>query len=228
MRKLAVLLLALGLALGVSGTVALAAPNDSHHEQGDGCDHGNTGKDCKDDPQPGHGQDCDEHGNHGGINEDHCTTPSPTPSPTVTPTPTISPTPTPTPSPTETPCDFAGGDTCCLLPEGCGTPTPTPTPTVTPTPPPPGEGGGDCPANDCIDLTKKPKHSPKGLAKTGTGDVLLLLAGLGFMLIGGGLLLRGGRSKVWTIQRPDGTSTQTQAKYGMAPVIDPAPNPPLL
>lgn len=43
-----------------------------HHEEADGCDHGATGKPCKDDPQPDHGKDCEKHGNHGGINEDHC------------------------------------------------------------------------------------------------------------------------------------------------------------
>ncbi|CAN5293873.1 hypothetical protein BH18ACT12_BH18ACT12_01200 [soil metagenome] len=37
------------------------------------CSHGNTGKECKPDPQPEHGKDCDEHGPYeGGVNEDHC------------------------------------------------------------------------------------------------------------------------------------------------------------
>jgi hypothetical protein len=43
-----------------------------HHEQLDGCDHGATSVPCRPDPSP-NGKDCDSHGNHGGINEDHCT-----------------------------------------------------------------------------------------------------------------------------------------------------------
>jgi hypothetical protein len=66
------------LALAVATTTllvaapALANQSDPHAEEADGCDHGATGKPCKDDPQPDHGQDCVVHGNHGGINEDHC------------------------------------------------------------------------------------------------------------------------------------------------------------
>lgn len=36
------------------------------------CEHGNAAKPCKDDPQPDKGKDCEEHGNQGGVNEDHC------------------------------------------------------------------------------------------------------------------------------------------------------------
>lgn len=38
---------------------------------GDNCSHGNSGAPCKPDPQPGHGKECDDHGNASG-NEDHC------------------------------------------------------------------------------------------------------------------------------------------------------------
>jgi cell division septation protein DedD len=38
---------------------------------GDDCSHGNSGKDCRPDPQPEHGKECDDHGNARG-NEDHC------------------------------------------------------------------------------------------------------------------------------------------------------------
>lgn len=48
------------------------APGPKHAEEADGCDHGATGKPCRPDPQPEHGKDCVKHGNHGGINEDHC------------------------------------------------------------------------------------------------------------------------------------------------------------
>lgn len=76
----------LALCLGLAFTPAYATGN--HHEQSDGCDHGNTGKDCKPDPQPDHGKDCDEHGNHGGVNEDHCLPTSTTTTMTVPPTTT--------------------------------------------------------------------------------------------------------------------------------------------
>lgn len=44
-----------------------------HHEEQDGCDHGATSQPCRPDPSD-NGKDCDVHGNHGGINEDHCQT----------------------------------------------------------------------------------------------------------------------------------------------------------
>ena len=44
-----------------------------HHEEEDGCDHGATGKECREDPSDS-GKDCEKHGNHGGVNEDHCAT----------------------------------------------------------------------------------------------------------------------------------------------------------
>jgi hypothetical protein len=61
-------------AFGVLGmsSAGLATANDGPPGQGP-CNHGNSGKECKPDPQPEHGQECDEHGpNEGGVNEDHC------------------------------------------------------------------------------------------------------------------------------------------------------------
>lgn len=55
----------------------------NHVEEQDGCDHGATGKACKADPSP-NGKDCQSHGNHGGVNEDHCLTTSSTTSTTAT------------------------------------------------------------------------------------------------------------------------------------------------
>lgn len=71
----------------VAATPAMA--NQAHQEEQDGCDHGATGKDCKEDPSE-HGKDCEVHGNHGGINEDHCKelVPSDTTSTTYLPTTT--------------------------------------------------------------------------------------------------------------------------------------------
>ena len=74
-------LLALTVGLGVLGftaaSVAVAAtqtPPGTPPGQGE-CAHGNSGKPCRDDPQPGNGKDCQEHGNKGGVNEDHCAGP---------------------------------------------------------------------------------------------------------------------------------------------------------
>lgn len=90
-----VLLLALG------SVSAVMATNNPPGNGKDPCSHGNANKQCKDDPQPDKGKDCEEHGK-GGKNEDHCdprdTTTTPT---TTTPTTTIPTTPTPT-TPTST------------------------------------------------------------------------------------------------------------------------------
>lgn len=86
------------------------------------CQHGNSGKECRPDPQPDKGKECEEHGKKGGVNEDHCKgeTPEP-PTPPTPPTPPEPPTPPTPPTPPEQP------------------PTPTPDPPVTtpetPTPP---------------------------------------------------------------------------------------------
>jgi hypothetical protein len=64
------------LVAGLGVSAALADPGNGNGPpsppgQGE-CQHGNSGQDCKPDPQPGHGKECDEHGNQGGVNEDHC------------------------------------------------------------------------------------------------------------------------------------------------------------
>ena len=75
----------------VAGVGTAAAGNgkpETPPGQGE-CEHGNSGKPCRDDPQPEHGRDCEQHGNQGGVNEDHCgatTAPEP-PATTVTPPP---------------------------------------------------------------------------------------------------------------------------------------------
>jgi hypothetical protein len=83
MRKhIVTLVLALGvgiLGFAVSG-IAVAGNHNPPPGQGE-CGHGNSDKPCKDDPQPDKGKDCEEHGNSGGVNEDHCngeTTPTET------------------------------------------------------------------------------------------------------------------------------------------------------
>lgn len=100
--------LALAILVGVLGFavsgVAVAGNGKTPSPPGqDECEHGNAAKPCKDDPQPDQGKDCEEHGNQGGVNEDHCKgeeTPPTETTPTET-TPTDS-TPTET-TPSDTP-----------------------------------------------------------------------------------------------------------------------------
>ncbi len=77
MKKLlmiAVMIAAFGL--GTAAAFAASSDKPPSPPGQDECEHGNTQKPCKEDPQPDHGQDCDEHGNQGGVNEDHCTSES--------------------------------------------------------------------------------------------------------------------------------------------------------
>ena len=73
MKKL-VLIVAMLMAFGLGGAAAFAATADKPPAppgQPD-CEHGNSGAQCKEDPQPNHGAECKEHGKKGGQNEDHC------------------------------------------------------------------------------------------------------------------------------------------------------------
>jgi cytoskeletal protein RodZ len=72
--KQLIVIAAMVAAFGLGGAAAFAASTDkppSPPGQGE-CEHGNSQKPCKEDSQPDHGKDCAEHGNHGGVNEDHC------------------------------------------------------------------------------------------------------------------------------------------------------------
>lgn len=81
-RTVAILALAAGAVFLVQGVTA-ASPGI-----GEGpCQHGNSNKACKPDPQPSHGKDCQKHGKHGGLNQDHCIVTPSSPKPSVTPTP---------------------------------------------------------------------------------------------------------------------------------------------
>jgi hypothetical protein len=72
-----VALLAGLLVAGVGVSAALADPGNGNGPpssppgQGE-CQHGNSGQECKPDPQPEHGKECESHGNQGGVDEDHC------------------------------------------------------------------------------------------------------------------------------------------------------------
>ena len=88
-------------AFGLGGAAAFAASSEKPPSPPGqpNCEHGNATKPCKDDPQPDHGKDCEEHGNSGGQNEDHCkneTTPTETTPTETTPTETTPTETTPT------------------------------------------------------------------------------------------------------------------------------------
>ena len=212
MKRILFIIVAI-IAVAMAGGVAAvaASPGDKPPAppgQGE-CGHGNTGKPCKEDPQPEHGKDCEEHGpKNGGVNEDHCkgeTTPTettPTETTPTTPTETTPTTPTETTptTPTET------------------TPTTPSTPTeTTPTTPEKPDGGiivippkvkpptgnpVDKPSleEDLDDQAKangagKPvanAQNPDELPYTGVSLLWAVLAGLS--LVGTGLKLRSQQS----------------------------------
>jgi hypothetical protein len=94
-----VLSLVAGLALGALGFTASGLASKPPSPPGkDPCSHGNTGRECRPDPQPERGKDCDHHGKQGGVNEDHClgTTETTTTDDTTTEATTTTPTPTAT------------------------------------------------------------------------------------------------------------------------------------
>jgi hypothetical protein len=106
-KHLATLLLAVVmgvLGFAVSGVAVAGVTDKPPSPPGqDECEHGNSAKPCKEDPQPDKGKDCEVHGNNGGVNEDHCkgdeTTPTETTPTDTTPTETTTPTDS---TPTET------------------------------------------------------------------------------------------------------------------------------
>lgn len=69
--------------LGVTVAIAGGGPPGGSPPGQDPCSHGATGKACRPDPGPGHGKDCEHHGNKGGVNEDHCAGTTTTPTTTV-------------------------------------------------------------------------------------------------------------------------------------------------
>lgn len=171
--------LVFGLFIGLTITL-LAVPgsatnNDPHHEEQDGCDHGNTSKPCRPDPQPDHGQDCVEHGNHGGINEDHCLVTTTTTRPNETTTTTTAP-PATTTTTTQPPT------------------TVTTEPPVSDTPPttsPPAVVSHNCvtpdgypySAAECLPAATPEAAAKDTLPRTGSSGLLLLI-GLGSVILG--------------------------------------------
>lgn len=117
---------------------AAAAPGNPHLEQSDGCDHGNSGKPCKADPQPDKGKDCDLHGNHGGVNEDHC---APTTTSSTSTTSTTTTTTTTTTDPTIT--TVMESEDSTSMPPNLSRPTDPPPDTLATGPPGP-------PTTECV------------------------------------------------------------------------------
>jgi hypothetical protein len=181
----AILVLAVLGGIGVFAGIALAnGPPSSPPGQGE-CQHGNSGQECKPDPQPEHGKDCEEHGNQGGVNEDHClgetnpppTNPPPTnPPPTQPPPTTTDPTPPAPPVPPVSPpsgpaCpdggannagkDGVAGNDACARPVPPTTPASAPASTGTVTTASAGAGTTSPP------VATKPKPKPKPTSTPG-------------------------------------------------------------
>lgn len=157
--------------------VSPAAASPTHREEVDGCDHGATGKKCLPDPSPS-GRDCEKHGKHGGVNEDHCdATTEEAPSTTTT---TIG-----TPNTATT-------TTITLATPGGSTPTVTDTPSSsTPTVPSNASttSSSERPAIPQTDIASTTSH---GMAEPPrTGAYTTWLVGIGLVCLFLGLALRG-------------------------------------
>lgn len=134
LRQLAILLAAIVMvAGGVAASVSLAGngPPSGGPPGRDPCSHGATGKPCRDDPQPEHGKDCDHHGKLGGVNEDHCKSPT-----TTTPTDTTPTDTTPTDTTPTTPTTPTGTTQTQTTPTTPTTTAPTATTPPAVVPPP--------------------------------------------------------------------------------------------
>lgn len=169
----------LAVSIALIPAAANAAPKDPHQEETDGCDHGHTGKPCKDDPQPDHGKECEVHGNHGGVNEDHCDEQEPTTTTTAPPLveePTTTTTTAPAPVTTTEP-------TAPVTVPAPATDTPAPAPAVaepvaTPAPAPVAATPVAAPAP----ATELP-HTGSGAGFLGMVAFILILAGVGIQLL---------------------------------------------
>jgi hypothetical protein len=173
----ALLVLALGVMTGgvVAGFAAPSAPPTPPPGQGE-CSHGKTGKDCKPDPQPEHGKDCDTHGNPGvgGVNEDHCLGTSPTTSTEVT---TTNETTTDQTTTNETTTNETTTDQTTNETTSSATTTNKTTTAATTTPADPlittGESSNEGPSESAAAVTKPQLEGAlaKQAAKVGTGRV---------------------------------------------------------
>lgn len=140
LRKLVILIgvlvvLALGAVAGVAVAKDNPKPQPVQHPTTppgqDPCSHGNSNKPCRPDPQPGHGKDCDKHGNNGGVNEDHCGATT-TAIPTTTTTPTTTTVTTTVPTTTTVPVTTTETSTVTVPTTTVATTTTVPVVTTTP------------------------------------------------------------------------------------------------
>jgi hypothetical protein len=179
------ILAAVGIAMILTGVGAVTIPafagnGNPHHEQQDGCDHGNTGKPCKPDPQPSHGKDCETHGNHGGINEDHCS--GTTNTHTSSSSTTYSTNPTNSTSPTTSTTTTTQSTTTSTKPTGSTTKSET-TQSITNTTTTRSNPAINSVGRTVPTATVLPATQPKELAFTGFNYTLLAIA-LGLILTG--------------------------------------------
>lgn len=147
------------------------SPSGGPPGQGE-CQHGNSGQECKPDPQPEHGQDCEEHGpNEGGVNEDHClpTTSATTSTVTTPPTTTSVTEPPPPVTTTSEPPPVTSTTTA----PATTTSVVVPTPTNSHTPPTTHVGNSD---EGSRTPSEAPSSPPDRLAFTGVEDIIPIVA----------------------------------------------------
>ncbi len=170
--------------------VAMATPpTGGPPGQGD-CSHGNSGQTCVPDPQPTHGQDCEEHGQQGGVNEDHCltttiatTTSGPPPTTTATEVPTTTTTVSETTPPPTTTEVTTSSPTTSSPPVVTSTTTTSSPPVESTNSQPPTTGGGE-------------KEQPRKLAFTGVEDIVpVALLALAMLSLGSGLMWAGSKRR---------------------------------
>jgi LPXTG-motif cell wall-anchored protein len=160
-----------------------AAASSKHKEEADGCDHGNTSKQCRPDPSP-NGKDCERHGKHGGVNEDHCLSSTTTTIPAPTTTSTMAPpvTSTTATTATTTPASGSPSTTTTTAPSssspnlGCVTPDGHPYVTNIE------QGGCTSPQTAIQSSTLTPAVSE--LPRTGRDAGFWAIVGLAILLVG--------------------------------------------
>jgi hypothetical protein len=203
------------LVAGVGVSAAVASPGQPGGgntstvpgSPGDDCSHGKSDKDCKPDPQPDNGKDCQDHGNARG-NEDHCadasstttSTPTSTTTSTSETTSTETSTTVPTTSTTSNPPTTTGGSSSTTTTATANGPTSPPTTSTSET------AGASAPPTKA-GLEKELEKQVKGVSTTPsagptntgelpfTGFPAWLLALLGSAMVAVGLGLRKAASR---------------------------------
>lgn len=154
MKYALILFIVLALTFVAIQTVS-AHHRDGHNPPGNSGEcHGANDIECRPDPQPDHGKDCEAHGRNHDGNDDHC---GPTPEPPVDPTPPTEPTPPPV-------CFEGGTYPDCNEPPTVTPVPPTPENPEPPTEPTPGElGQGPAPVVETPGIFSPPETGDGGL-----------------------------------------------------------------